>query len=53
MNRTLGLYLGQAGQQLQSGQGDAHVRPPLGVEPLGDKVDAADQQASRCICMES
>lgn len=53
MKLILSAYLGEAGQQLEGGQRDAHVESPLRVESLGEQVDAADQQPGRCVCVES
>lgn len=39
-------HLCQAREELQSRQGYAHVLPPLGVESLGDEMDAANQEPS-------
>lgn len=51
MTVTVGVYryLGKSSKQLQGSQRNTHVLPPLGVEPLGDQMNAAHQQPCRRI----
>lgn len=46
-------HLCQSREELQSCQWYAHVLPPLRIESLGDKMNAANQEPSSWICIKS